>query len=123
MTVYPTVEDALERITQTDFIVRDIGLLASAISRPQTIVFGREVYPSLAEKFAALVYSLAENQALVDANKRLALGVSLLFLRLNDHRLENTHDELFQLMIDMAQGFNEVPLIARRLRVVSLPFE
>jgi hypothetical protein len=51
--------------------VRDVGLLDSAAHRPTTHVWGREAYPSLDEKAAALLESLVGNHALVDSNKRL----------------------------------------------------
>ncbi|MGL5829645.1 MAG: type II toxin-antitoxin system death-on-curing family toxin [Angustibacter sp.] len=120
MTLYPTLEEILSRAAQEGFVVRDLTLLQSALARPQTTVFGREVFESLSEKFAALVYSLAQNQALLDGNKRLALGAGLLFLRLNDHCCVNTHDELFNLMIDMARGMNHIPLIAGRVMIARI---
>ncbi len=54
--------------------VRDLGLLQSAAARPQASAFGEDAYPSLLEKSAALVHSIARNHALVDGNKRLTLA-------------------------------------------------
>jgi death on curing protein len=121
MTVHPTMEDVLERVVSLGLVVRDVSLIESALARPKTTVFGKEVFDSLPKKTAALMHSMAQNQALLDGNKRLALGVALLFLRLNDHRLANTHDELFDLMIDMSHGLQDITAIALRLRVVPLP--
>ncbi|MGI8653311.1 MAG: Fic family protein [Geodermatophilaceae bacterium] len=47
-------------------IVRDAGLLESAVARPMTFVFGTDAYPWFAEKAAALMHSLARNHALLD---------------------------------------------------------
>jgi len=60
--------------------VRDVGLLEAASGRPQATAFGQDAYPDLVTKAAALMHSLARNQALVDGNKRLALAGSLAFL-------------------------------------------
>lgn len=54
--------------------IRDLGLLESALARPQASAFGEPVYPTIHEQAAALLHSLARNHALVDGNKRLALA-------------------------------------------------
>lgn len=63
--------------------VRDYGLLASAVLRPQASVFGADAYPLLAAKAGALLQSLATNHALVDGNTRTAWISTLLFLERN----------------------------------------
>ncbi|WP_306322977.1 MULTISPECIES: type II toxin-antitoxin system death-on-curing family toxin [unclassified Streptomyces] len=70
-------------VTGSEHAVRDIGLLVSAVERPRTDVFGTEVYPSVHEKAAALLQSLARNHALVDGNERTAWLCCRVFLRFN----------------------------------------
>ncbi|MEK6683438.1 MAG: Fic family protein [Nitrospirota bacterium] len=41
--------------------VRDIGLLDSAIARPQAAFGGLDLYPTIPEKAAALIHSLIKN--------------------------------------------------------------
>lgn len=53
--------------------VRDHGLVESSAAGPRASAFGEDAYPTLHEKAAALVHSVARNHALVDGNKRLAL--------------------------------------------------
>jgi death on curing protein len=118
VTVYIELEDLLERVASSGGVVRDLGLLDAAVARPQASVFGEDAYPTLAEKAAALMHSIAQNQALLDGNKRLALGSALLMLHLNEHRSAASHDDLFDLMIDMAKGLDDVSVIAGRLAVV-----
>ncbi len=84
--------------------VRDPGLLESAAARPQTTVFGKDAYPTIHEKAAALVHSLAPNYALVDGNKRLALAAAIAFYGLNGYRLTLTEDEADDLIISIASG-------------------
>lgn len=70
-------------VNGTEHSVRDMGLLVSALERPRTDVFGAELYPTLHEKAAALLHSVARNHALVDGNKRTAWLAMRVFLRLN----------------------------------------
>jgi hypothetical protein len=55
--------------------VRDLGLLDSACHRPQAGFLGQEAYPTLAGKAAALMHSLACNDALVAAGQLDADGI------------------------------------------------
>ncbi len=83
--------------------VGDYGLLESAVARPQSTVFGEEAYPTIHEKAAALLQSLATNQALIDGNKRTAFVATALFYELNGHHLPGTaEDRLFDLVIAVA---------------------
>lgn len=78
-------------IAPAEVLVRDIGLLESALGRPQASAFGEDAYSTLHLKAAALMESLARNHALIDGNKRLAWVAMRLFLALNndDVRVES----------------------------------
>ena len=56
-----------------EVLVRDHGLLSSAVARPQASAFGEDAYPDLESKAAALLQSLVRNHPLIDGNKRLGL--------------------------------------------------
>jgi len=93
--------------------VRDLGLLESALARPQASAFGKDAYPSIHEKAAALLHSLARNHALIDGNKRLALAATLAFYGMNGRRLMLTNDQAYEFAIDVASGrLDDVPAIA-----------
>ena len=65
---YVTFEEVLrinENILGTTPEVRDIGLLASAVGRPQLVVFGTDPYPTLSDKAAALMESICLNHAFI----------------------------------------------------------
>lgn len=62
--------------------IRDLGLLESALYRPQT-----GYYSDIAEMAAALFESLLLNHAFVDGNKRVAFFLTDTFLRLNGWKL------------------------------------
>ena len=66
-------------------VVRDRGLLESAVARPRASAFGRDAYPDLLSKAAALLHSLTLNHAFVDGNKRTAVLATLVFLDLNGY--------------------------------------
>jgi death-on-curing protein len=105
--IYLTLPDLLhvaERTLGGDFVVRDYGLLDAALARPRATAFGKDAYPTLDAKAAALVHSLARNHALIDGNKRLALAALIAFCGLNGRRLTLTNDAAYDLIIDVATG-------------------
>jgi death on curing protein len=117
--IYLTLPELLhiaERTLAGKPAVRDIGLLESALARPQATAFGSDAYPDLDAKAAALLHSLARNHALVDGNKRLALAGVIAFYGVNGRRLTLTNDEAYDLVMAVADGrLDTVGEIARRL--------
>lgn len=117
--IYLDVEDLLHIAERTlgDVEVRDLGLLESAAARPQAAAFGEDAYPSIVEKVAALIHSIARNHALVDGNKRLALAGGIAFLGVNGLRLTMSNEEAYDLIIAIATGeLDDVHDIAKALR-------
>jgi death-on-curing protein len=113
----PELVHIAERTLGGDVVVRDHGLLESALARPQATVFGADAYGSVEEKTAALLHSLARNHALVDGNKRLALAAAIAFLGVNGCRLTFSNDQAYDLVIAVAAGeLDEVPTIADHIR-------
>lgn len=88
-TLYPTLAETLElhRVLIERFGgkggVRDLGLLESALMRPQT-----GYYSSLSLEASALLQSLGQNHGFVDGNKRIAFATTAIFLRMNGFRLQ-----------------------------------
>jgi death-on-curing protein len=123
--IYLDEEDLLliaERATGGPVQVRDLGLLGSAAHRPRQIAFGVEPYPTLAEKAAALLCSLAMNHALIDGNKRLALAASWAMCFINYGRLPAmTNDEAYHLVMGVATGNLEVKEVTEALRAAGIP--
>lgn len=103
-------------------VVRDHGLLQSALGRPQATVFGEAAYPGIHEKAAALLHSLARNHALVDGNKRMALAAAIAFYGLNGLRLTLSNDEAYRLVMAVATGqLDDIDAIAAELERGSAP--
>ena len=84
--------------------VRDVGLLESALVRPQATAYGRDAYSTIHDKAAALVHSLTRNHALVDGNKRLALAGLIAFYGVNGLRLTLSNDDAYLLIVDIAEA-------------------
>jgi death on curing protein len=108
VTRYITTEQAL-RIARAavggPVEVRDLGLLDAAVHRPRASVLGRDAYPELMSKAAALLHSLARNHALVDGNKRLAWLATYVFCAKND--------DAYELVVAVAAGaLDDVEAIA-----------
>ena len=123
--IYLTLPELLhvaERILGGDLPVRDIGLLDSAVARPQATAFGADAYPDLDAKVAALLHSVARNRALVDGNKRLALAAAIAFYGVNGRRLTLTNDEAYELIMKVAGGeLDSVAEIAAVLATATEP--
>ena len=103
--------------------IRDVGLLQSALARPQASVLGEDAYPSIHAKAAALLHSLARNHGLVDGNKRLALAGVVAFYGLNGLRLSLTNDEAYDLVMAVASGeLDDVTAITTALERVARPW-
>ena len=50
--------------------IRDLGALESAVAQPKATFDAMDLYPSLADKAAALCFSIVQNHAFLDGNKR-----------------------------------------------------
>ncbi|MGB7453201.1 MAG: type II toxin-antitoxin system death-on-curing family toxin [Lysobacterales bacterium] len=99
--LFPTLQETLELHEQLILRfggsagVRDLGLLQSALIRPQT-----GYYDTLSMQAAALLQSLCQNHCFVDGNKRVAFACTAIFLRMNGYRLSVKPDEGESFMIE-----------------------
>lgn len=87
--------------------VRDLGLLESALYRPQTGYYG-----DVAEMAAALFESLLMNHPFVDGNKRVAFFTTDVFLRLNGWKLQveasEAHTTLIRLLEESSADYRHL---------------
>ena len=79
--------------------VRDMGLLESALHRPQSGYYGDVV-----EMAAAMFESLLMNHPFVDGNKRVAFFATDVFLRLNGWRLQVDSREAYAFLIGLLEA-------------------
>ena len=108
--------DLAERLFGPAPPIRDVGLLGSAVARPQTTAFGADAYPDLWAKAAALLLSIVKNHALVDGNKRLGWLATAVFLDINgiDISVAN-NDDVYELVMDVAASSHTVAEVAEQL--------
>ena len=124
--VYLSAEDVLviaeHACDDMQVVVRDAGLLESAVHRPSAAMFGQEAYPDLIDKAAALLQSLAFNPPLFDGNKRTAWLSCVTFLAINGVQLRPDIDAAERLVIAVATGqMDEVKAISECLRELLEP--
>lgn len=95
--------------------LRDKGLLQSALERPRN----RFLYDSeadLAALASAYGFGISSNHPFVDGNKRVAFQAMYLFLGLNGFRIDAPEEEVVSLILALASGELDEPLLADWLR-------
>lgn len=100
--------------------IRDMGLLESALANPLTFVFGEERFPTLYDKAASYLYSIARNHPFLDGNKRTASACALAFLRYNGKEPKYKLDEYLELVVLVASGKKEIKEISDYLKIICL---
>jgi len=83
--------------------VRDMGLLQSALARPQNAYYYNQVV-SLTKLAAAYAFGIAKNHAFVDGNKRTAFMTAYLFLLKNGFVVHATDEERYMAILSLAEG-------------------
>lgn len=84
--------------------LRDAGLLDSALARPKITFDGELLHPTIYAQAAAYLYHLAKNHPFINGNKRIAVAVMETFLESNCYVLNLSDDEVFDLVLRVAQG-------------------
>lgn len=84
--------------------IRDLGALESAVAQPRVAFGGEDLYPTPAEKAAALCFSIVGNHAFVDGNKRVGHAAMSVFLYLNGYEIEASADEQESVILALAAG-------------------
>jgi death-on-curing protein len=83
--------------------VRDLGLLESALMRPQNI-HAYEPDADIARLAAAYAFGISKNHPFVDGNKRTAYIVMELFLNRNHFELNATGEDKYLTFLSLAEG-------------------
>ncbi len=84
--------------------VRDLGLLHSALGNARATFGGEYLHGSIEEMAAAYLYGVCKNHPFVDGNKRTAAASALTFLDVNGVEINASDDELYDLVIGVAEG-------------------
>ena len=105
MTLYITLDEALRihALLIKEFGgalgVRDLGLIQSALLRPQT-----GYYADLIEEAAALWESLTMNHGFLDGNKRVGFATTHVFLRVNGLDISASADATYDFVISSLES-------------------
>lgn len=100
--------------------LRDQGALEGALARPRS--YADYEGADIALQAAVLAHGIAESQAFIDANKRLALVAMLTFLELNGYRVEASDPDLAEWILSFSSGTiprQLEPLVRDAMRPIS----
>ncbi|GMA51598.1 death-on-curing protein [Alicyclobacillus contaminans] len=100
--------------------VRSPELLNSAAFRPQQSAFGKDAYPTIFEKAAALFESLALNHIFYNANKRTAFLALLQFLSYNGYKFTMAQKQAEDFVVDMVNHKYTFEQIVQVIKAHSL---
>ena len=95
--------------------IRDEGLLQSALARPRASFGGQDLYPTLFEKTGALAESIARNHPFVDGNKRMALEMLRLMLKINGFQVLASQEAKVDLLLKIIERTATVQDVAEWL--------
>jgi death on curing protein len=84
--------------------LRDLGALQSAVAQPKMTFAGKDLYPTIEEKAAALGFALICNHPFVDGNKRVGHAAMETFFVLNGREIKVPEVEAEQLVLRVAAG-------------------
>lgn len=91
--------------------LRDKALLESALARPRNLIaYGA---PGIHELAASYAVGLCKNHAFIDGNKRIAFAAAAVFLDVNGYELTANEGEATLIMLDLAAGLIEEPMMAQ----------
>ncbi len=91
--------------------IRDQGSLESAINRPFATFDNQDLYPTPADKAAAILESILINHPFVDGNKRTAYVLMRLILLDNGLDVVADQDDKYKMVISASTGdirFDEI---------------
>jgi death-on-curing protein len=96
--------------------VRDLGLLESALAMPRAGTRDQYFHADLYEMAAAYLFHIVKNHPFVDGNKRVGATAAFVFLKLNGLTLKAPGEAFEELVLSVAEGQADKPLVARFFR-------
>jgi death on curing protein len=79
-------------------------VLQGILELPRRSALGESAYPTIFDKAAVLLRSIALDHPFVDGNKRMALATAMVFLSINGWLLRATDDELRDFTLEIVTG-------------------
>ena len=96
--------------------VRDLALLSSALAMPSATFEGNLLHDDLYDQASAYAFHICQNHPFLDGNKRVALASALVFLDFNGVEVDDPKEELYRLMMGVADGKKTKSDIAETFR-------
>jgi death on curing protein len=84
--------------------IRDLNAPKAAIQRPYSTFDGKDLYPTIYDKAAALVESLVKNHAFIDGNKRIGYVMLRFFLMESGYDLSASQTDKYNFIIEISKG-------------------
>jgi death on curing protein len=99
--------------------LRDRGLLEAAINMPMASFGGQFLHSDIFEMAAAYMYHIIKNHPFIDGNKRTGTVVALTFLVVNGVKTSFSQEELFGLVVGIANSSLSKEYLISKLKMVS----
>ena len=96
--------------------IRDLNALKAAIQRPYSTFDGKDLYPSIYDKAAALVESLVKNHAFIDGNKRIGYVMLRFFLMESGYDLSSSQTDKYNFILEMINSDRIKNVLPRKKR-------
>jgi death-on-curing protein len=100
--------------------LRDEGLLESALAMPQAGFGDEYLHRDLFEMAAAYLFHIVKNHPFADGNKRAGAVAARVFLRLNGWDAPISEDDIYDLVIGVAEGRVDKTAIANLFRTAAV---
>jgi len=84
--------------------VRNLAALESAVAQPRITFEGKDLYPTIEDKAAALAFFIVQNHPYIDGNKRCGHAAMETFLVLNGKEIKAPVDEVEKIIMEIASG-------------------
>lgn len=109
--------DYEDHVTEETPGVKDTNAFLSALNLPRQTYDGKDLYPTVLEKAAALLRSLIKNHPFHNGNKRTAVLATIVFLEVNYYSVSVPNSKLFRLAMNIVHS--DKPKIERIVRTLK----
>jgi death-on-curing protein len=113
------IHDQIVEATGGSLGIREPELLQSISAKPQASFDGRDLYPTVFAKAAALYEALCNYHVFVDGNKRTSAIAMYRFLTINGYDLTASNEELENFTLEMANGHPDLADVALWIQDMS----
>jgi len=96
--------------------IRDIRLLESALFRPSTEFYGKELYKDIYEKAGILAIAIIANHPFLDGNKRTGIHAMLSMLEMNNISIKIDPHYLAEIALSLATKKIELEALVKILK-------